>query len=296
MAPDSKVTFNADLVDDLARRKGVLFLGSGVSASSSTRDGAPIRTWTAFLKGATKLLKNAQLRKAVAQLIDANDLLLAAEVLKHELDRKWDSLLEEEFARAGDPSPLHSALLALDQRIIITTNFDKILDAALMNNGASSHYPSIVPKIDASVFRILRDERSYIVKMHGTIDDRSSLVFTKSEYLERAYGNWAYQTFLTALLLTHTFLFVGFSMTDPAVSLAVELYAHKYQDSRPHYIILPEPVPESVRDISKRLRKLYLITYDPRNRHSKLPRLVDRLAKLVQARSREIAAAAVSVK
>lgn len=296
MAGDSKITFNADLVDDLARRKGVLFLGAGVSASSSTRGGTTIPTWSAFLTSAINRIKKVQLRKAVAQIIRANDLLLAAEILKHELGNDWNSLLDNEFARAGEPSPLHNALLDLDQRIIITTNFDKILEAALMNRATVVHYPTVLTKIDASVFRILRDDKNYIIKVHGTIDDRSSLVFTKSEYLERAYDNWAYERLLTILLLTHTFLFVGFSMTDPAVSLAVELYAHRYQDSRPHYIILPEPVPEPVRDISKRLRKLYLITYDSKNRHSRLPRLIDKLSKAVQSRSREIAAAAVSAK
>lgn len=293
--PSPKITFNADLVDDFARRKGVLFLGAGVSASSSPRDGGTaIPTWSTFLEGATKQLKNNQLKKTVTGFIQAKDFLFAAEILKDELGKSWETLLTREFGRAADASSLHSALLALNQRITITTNFDKILDAALMNRGSAIHYPTVVQRIDASVFRILRDEKDYIVKVHGTIDDMTTLIFTKSEYIERAYGNWAYSEFLTALLLTHTFLFVGFSMSDPAVSLAVELYAHRYRDGRPHYIVLPDPVPESVKSISKRVRKLYIITYDPKDRHKALPRLIEKLCKEVQSRAKELALAAVS--
>lgn len=293
--PSPKTTFNADLVDDFARRKGVLFLGAGVSASSNPRDGGTaIPTWSAFLASATQQLKSSQLKRTVTGFIQAKDFLFAAEILKEEMGKSWDALLTREFGRAADASSLHSALLDLNQRIIITTNFDKILDAALMNRGAVVNYPIAVSKIDASVFRILRDDRDYIIKVHGTIDDIATLIFTKSEYIERAYGNWAYSEFLTALLLTHTFLFVGFSMSDPAVSLAVELYAHRYRDGRPHYIVLPEPVPESVKNISKKVRKLYAITYDPKNKHKALPRLIEKLCEEVQFRTKELASAAVS--
>lgn len=47
-----------NLVDAIARRKCVLFLGSGISANSCNEDGKHPATWEAFLRD---ILKNAQI-------------------------------------------------------------------------------------------------------------------------------------------------------------------------------------------------------------------------------------------
>ncbi|MFD2836554.1 hypothetical protein ACFS3C_08290 [Azotobacter vinelandii] len=35
------------------------------------------------------------------------------------------------------------------------------------------------------------------------------MIFTKKEYSDKAYGNWAYSKFIETILLTHTVIFLS---------------------------------------------------------------------------------------
>lgn len=284
--------FNQDLVDDVARRRLVLFLGSGVSASANTRSGEKIKNWEGFLRHTANTIPEEEAKSLALALIERNELLLACEVIKRKSDpSRWSDILYDEFAKIGEPSALHRAIMSLKQRIVITTNFDKLVENAWVNLEANAtRFPSVVTRLDSDVFRLLRDDRSYIIKLHGSIDDENSIIFTKTDYLERAYGNWAYSTFMHMMLLTHTFLFIGFSMNDPAVSYLIESYAQKYPHLRPHYTFQPTPIHPELIDISKRLRKLYIIPYDPSNDHEQLPLHIRALAQSADSRRREMLA------
>jgi len=283
--------FNADLVDDLARQRVVLFLGAGVSASASTRSGGRIKGWEAFL---TEMVGKAPIgvREQVSRLLQQKDFLLACEILQTTLADTWEREIVQEFGQAAEPSPLHEAIVALDQRIIVTTNFDKLLEMSWESKlGFSTHFPQVITTIDANIFNMLKDHSGkYLIKLHGTIDDVRSLVFSRSEYIRMAFGSAVYFTFLETLLLNYTFLFIGFSMDDPAISSLMELYTLRYPRARPHYIVSPEGTDQNIIDINKRIRKLVAITYDNSENHAKLPVLIGDLAGHLKPRRKEIAA------
>ena len=290
------VNFNWELINDAANRRVVVFLGAGVSASAETRSGARIRQWGDFLKHAAGKISDEKGCALALKLIEEKDYLLACEVIRRRLDSEWVTVVQEEFAQVANPSALHKAIIALDQRILLTTNFDKLIETAWGEvNSASTHYPVVITKLDASAFRVFRDSRDYIVKLHGTVDDPNSFIFTKSEYIERAIGSWVYADFVSALLATHTLLFIGFSMADPAITSLVERHASKLPDSRPHYIIQPGPVEDDVVQINKELRRLFVIDYDPKDNHAQLAELVEELAAKVAQRRKEILAEGASV-
>jgi NAD-dependent SIR2 family protein deacetylase len=176
--------FNADLIDDLARQRVVLFLGAGVSASATTRSGGKIKGWEAFL---IEMNGNAPagIRSQVSRLLKQKDFLLACEILQTALADTWEREVVQEFGQAAEPSPLHEAIVALDQRIIVTTNFDKLLEMSWQSKiGFSTHFPQVITSIDANIFNLLKDHSGkYLIKLHGTIDDVTSLVFSRSEYI-----------------------------------------------------------------------------------------------------------------
>jgi hypothetical protein len=130
----------------------------------------------------------------------------------------------------------------------------------------------------------------YLIKLHGTIDDVRTLIFSRSEYIRMAFGSAIYSTFLETMLLNYTFLFIGFSMDDPAISSLMEMYALRYPRARPHYIFSPEGLAQNIIEINKRMRKLVAITYDGSNNHSELPKLIVDLANLLKPKRKEIAA------
>jgi hypothetical protein len=282
--------FNSDLIDDLARQRVVLFLGAGVSASAKTRAGGRIKGWEAFLSDVNKRAGGA-VEKQVSELLDRHDYLLACEILKTHICDTWDREVALEFGQAAEPSRLHEAIVTLDQRIIVTTNFDKLLEMSWESKlGYATHFPTVISKIDANIFSLLKDHAGkYIIKMHGTIDDPTTIVFSRSEYIRMAFGNAVYATFLETMLLNYTFLFIGFSMDDPAVSSLMEMYALRYPKARPHYIMSPAGTADNIIDINKRIRRLIAITYDGSNNHAHLPTLINELSGHVKPRRKEIA-------
>jgi len=285
--------FNSDLLDDLAREKVVLFLGAGVSASAITETGNRIAGWPDFLESMCKLTQEP-LKAQVTALIKQNDLLLACEILQSALADNWEKHLTEEFGQKAQPSALHAAIIGLQQRLVLTTNFDKLLEVSWEADTSSTHYPTVVSSITDAVFKALKDHsRKYIIKIHGTIDDIQTIVFSRSEYIKLAFGNVNYSSFLENLMLNYTFLFIGFSMDDPAIISLMEMYALRYKQARPHYIITGRRVEDNVVDIFKRLRKLNFIKYDDEGYHKNLPPLVRSLAQQASERRREIYATTV---
>ncbi|MBV8523085.1 MAG: SIR2 family protein, partial [Acetobacteraceae bacterium] len=240
-----------------------------------------------FLSKSARSLES-KIKSQVDDLIQKKDYLLACEILKTTLAEAWSQRITDEFGQRAAPSGLHRAIISLRQRLIITTNFDKLLETAWESlDERDTHYPSTLTVIDENVFKSLKDHsRKYIIKIHGTVDNPNSLVFSRSEYIRSAFGNLRYTEFLESLLLNYTFLFIGFSMNDPAITSLMEMYALKFPTARPHYIFAAGPIAENIIEINKRLRKLVHIVYDPANDHAELTLKVSELAKSVTERRR----------
>ncbi|BCM84132.1 SIR2 family protein [Methylobacterium indicum] len=283
--------FNRDLIDDLAREKVVLFLGAGVSSSAETVKGGKIAGWDEFLSKSCLQLPDG-LQKQVQGLLSRKDYLLACEILQSSLSDSWNDLIAVEFGQKAIPSELHKAIISLKQRIIITTNFDKLLETAWESvDDVSTHYPIVMTNIDETVFRLLKDHSNkFLIKIHGTVDRPDSLIFSRSEYIKSAFGNIRYSSFLESLLLNYTFLFIGFSMDDPAIVSLMEMYALKFPSARPHYIFSGGILADNIVEINKKLRKIIYLPYDPIDSHRLLPEQIISLAKLASERRKEIIA------
>lgn len=284
--------FNNDLLRDLAEEKVALFLGAGVSASAAIDGNPAFKGWPDFLSSAATS-RSKDLREQVVALIAAKDYLLACQLLQDDYDDEWQDLVTAEYGKAAEPSELHRSLISLNQRLVITTNFDKLIEAAWSKyTKAGDRSFKVLSAVDGNVFRVLKDhETPYLIKIHGSVDNAAGLVFSRSEYIRMAFGNESYSTFLDSILLNYTILFVGFSMDDPAISSLMEMYALRYSNARPHYIITPLGGPDNIREINKRLRKLSVIQYDSSNNHAKLPELIKDLAREANEKRREVIAA-----
>lgn len=256
----------------LARQRVALFVGSGVSASAITRSGRRLSTWEKFLRDTLRQISEEDMSDLIKQHLDRNDYLFAAELIKHAVGNdQWVRLLVEEYSQMAKPSSLQKALIDLDQRLIITTNYDKLLEDAWSSAKPSANrFPTVVDVVDSESFSLFRSQDYHIVKIHGTIDRTKGLTFSRGDYVQNAFGNIYYQDFLRTCFLTHTVLFVGFSMADPSISLLTELMAFSYPSCRPHYIFLGGRQPREIVEISKRMRKLSIMEYSEENDHSEL--------------------------
>jgi hypothetical protein len=285
----ASLQFNADLIDDVARRRIVLFVGAGASKWAQPHGGGVFKDWKQFLLDANEHVEDKRARAIIQQQIKGADYLMASELLKLHLNERWLEMLSGEFQQAADVSRLHSAMIGLNSRIIITTNFDKLLETAWAAQRAT-RYPTVLSKIDSKAFRLFRDQDDYLIKLHGTIDSPDEIIFDKSSYQRSAFSNQFYGDLLSMLLLTHTFVFVGFSMADPAVSLVIETAAFKFPDGRPHYIFQSGRGDSTVDGLWRKHRKLYVLRYSEANKHIQLAESLENLANESKMRRAELVA------
>jgi len=289
---------NPDLISDLAERRAAIFVGAGVSAGVTTRSGGRLKVWDAFLKESAEKLTDRTMKKQAQELIKNADYLMACELISRGLgDKAWEAALTREYNQRAQPSHLQKLIMQLKQRIILTTNFDLFLERAWDDvNPDSTHNPKILKRLDSNALHAFRDSDEYIIKIHGSIDDIGGMIFTNKEYSDKAYGNWAYSKFIETILLTHTVIFVGFSLSDPAISQIIENYAHHFPQARPHYIFLAGNQSDTFVQINKDLRRIFIVPYKKTPDHSELAKLFERLVSEVDARRREMSIAALRAK
>lgn len=278
-----------ELVDDTARRRTVLYIGAGVSASAASADGKRPPDWPTFLRNGSRRLKRRAPITTVRKLIDENDLLTACELLKSALDESWPELLKAEFSTPGyRPGDLHRAIHDLDLPLVLTPNFDTVFDrfAQELTSGTT-----VVKNYwDVDLPLVLRRNYRAILKIHGTIDEPSKMVFSRGDYADLRVNHRHFFDTIGALFLTNTFFFIGTSLNDPDLRLFLENYHRSHPQSPPHYMTSPNgEISHHVDESIRRNMNLKLIRYDPANGHQELLQGIRELGQLVTAKRTEMA-------
>ena len=185
-----------------------IFAGAGLSI------GAGYYSWEELLKKPAKNL-NLDISK------EKHDLISLAQFYYNKNKRSAiNELLSESFPSNKKPTENHRILSQLPISTYWTTNFDTLIEDALKENNKNVS----VRKDDKDLQLSYKNYDAVVYKMHGDIQCPSEAVITRDDYEE--YGVNSRKLFrdvLEGTLLTKTFLFLGFSFSDP---------------NRPHYYIL----------------------------------------------------------
>lgn len=228
------------LVNEVASRRCILFLGAGIAASAKDKFGLSPMSWKNFLLSAKDLVSDIPTKTQIQNLVEQNKLLLALQAISDEADiGDYRGFLDECFNNGTfEPSELHQIIFSLDSRLVITTNFDKIYEKHCLT--ASTEGFKVIPYYSNSLVDEIRSDTRLIIKAHGSIDDVSKMVFTRAEYHEAKKTYSTFYSILKALLLTNTCIFIGCSMDDPDVLLLLEEIKMTANTNRPHYALLRE--------------------------------------------------------
>lgn len=129
------------LVKEIARRRCVLFLGAGVSAAAKDDNGRQPKDWSGFLAEACSLVRDEQNRTEVRQMITERRYLLCLQAITQEADiSDYHNLLDLHFNNpAFKAGELHQIVRALDSRIVVTTNFDKIYERLCLTSASEGY-------------------------------------------------------------------------------------------------------------------------------------------------------------
>jgi hypothetical protein len=279
-----------DLVDDIAARRSVLFLGAGVSRNAKNSSGSHPREWSAYLNHLAALLPDTGQRDEILQCVKEGDLLTACELAKDHLSAAtFKTELVREYSGNGySPVQIHDDLSQIDSRIVMTTNFDKLYEVRA--NVLQNHTVLIKNYYDPDLADVFRRRDRVVLKAHGSIDSAERTIFTRSEYAKARRDHAHFYQVLRGLFLTHTFLFLGASLRDPDIQLLLEDNAYRFEGTRPHYIAMPK---DSTRNglvrVMERTMNLKALLYDAADDHKELADSVAALVPLVDLARRDMA-------
>jgi len=150
------------------------------------------------------------------------------------------------------PSPALRALAELNFPLIITTNYDRLFEDALLLAGKNPTTSVYQPKANVPPKDVSKDpspETPFVFKVHGDINTPESLVITDEDYIDfvlqmTAPGNYnpVPRTFYYRLAMWPT-LFIGYSLLDYNLRLLLKTLRHKKDGFPRSYSIDPWPDP-----------------------------------------------------
>lgn len=189
-----------DLINALRKGECVVFVGAGLSQE------AGLPSWSQFIQGLANDL-GAPHTGELEHFLD---------VAQWYVEEKGEHQLADQIRRyfgpgLGRPTLPHYLLASLPVKIIVTTNYDDLLEQAL--EGLRRH-PTIITD-EADVSQTGHGEGVSVVKMHGDAATSQRFVLSRDDFERYLHQRPAMSSLLEGLLLNHSFFFVGYSLRDP---------------------------------------------------------------------------------
>ena len=215
--------FINDYVDKLRQGNATILIGAGLSKAAGFVD------WKGLLQDLAKEIG--------LKIEDENDLISVAQFHKNSKQNRnrIDEKIVNEFTDKDIETENHHIIARLPFKTIWTTNYDDLIE--------DTHYKynkKVDVKSDVDSLFVNRDNRSCVLyKMHGDKDHPSKAVLLKEDYEKYYYTHEPFVALLNSELITKSFLFVGFSFTDPNINYVFGRLTHRYSDkSKDHYCIM----------------------------------------------------------
>ncbi|MBR3608112.1 MAG: SIR2 family protein [Lachnospiraceae bacterium] len=226
-----------NLVEELAYRRCLIFLGSGISATAKNDRGESPDTWGEFLNNIKAKMKNPKADDTafVEDMLQKQNYLLALQAIADLCDSgEYSNYLKNQYLRGRyKHSKVHELIKDLDSKIVVTTNFDKLYESLCHE----PEYLTFDYTNTRSIIGSIKAPENLIIKAHGSIDDTEKLIFTAKQYYQAQEKHPEFYHLLTALFLTHTVVFLGYSLNDPDINLLLQFLHNTANSSCPHYMV-----------------------------------------------------------
>lgn len=266
------------LIREIKAGRCALFVGAGMSARSTGRDGSRLPTWKALLERMVDWCVDhrVQLRGKPADflhIINKGRLLVAAQELQLSLGANLNPCLSDIlYSGKAKPSEAHRLLCGIPWVAALTSNYD-----GLIEGGYAVESEGIVPPVFSSdgvnqAIDCLRNSRFFVFKVHGDVNIPGSIVLGNRDYSRLLYLSPGYRSFLETLFSTYTVLFLGFGGADPDLDGIIDRLSTIFERGiGQHFILISEdefsPI-ERLRLLED--KRLDCITYQKDDNHSQV--------------------------
>ncbi len=217
--------FIKNFVKDLREHNVAIFAGAGMSKGAGYVD------WPTLL---------ADIAHELGLSVDKeHDLISLAQYHVNQAGNRSGikRAILEEFSHQAQQSETHRILARLPIQTYWTTNYDSLIEDSLR-----SALKVADVKSDTSQLSNTRPKRDAIVyKMHGDVTKPDEAIITKEQYETYYKSHEAFITALSGDLISKTFLFIGFSFTDPNLDYVFSRLRNQSGD-RQHYCFMRKEV------------------------------------------------------
>lgn len=212
--------------DALASRDAALFVGAGVSRAAGFVD------WKSLLRDI-----------AVDLGLDVDretDLVAIAQfhVNRRGTKARINQVLIDELTREGAQTPTHELISRLPVDTVWTTNYDQLLEQAFETAGKTVDVKLTIPNLA----QLRRGKDVTLYKMHGCVTQPQDAVLTKDDYEGYDGKRSLFSDSLKGDLIEKTFLFLGFSFTDPNIEQVLgRVRTLLGTNQREHFCVMRRP-------------------------------------------------------
>lgn len=191
------------LLHDIETGKCLPIIGAGFSINAHLPEGIHIPLW----KELSEILAN------IANVFPYLDGPSVASAYENKFGRVQ---LIEEIRKVlhtddAEPGDAHRAFVELPFDTIYTTNFDNIIEKAYST--IRKPFRSIVGDLQMPFHG--GPLMTSIIKMHGDLSHEEHIIVTQEDYEKYLTVYPVIATYLSAMLITRTPLFIGYSLSDP---------------------------------------------------------------------------------
>lgn len=174
-----------------------IFVGAGLSKASDTKS-YTLPSWNDLIVDLKKELN----------LENENDFLKIAQLYYLSVGGfSYYKKIKKYFSDTLKPSDTHKLLFRINPHVVITTNWDNLLEKTIQENA----FVYDVICSDKDLVKSVLEKK--IIKMHGDFKNHN-IVFKEDDYINYAYNFPLIENYIKSILSTHTVLFVGYSYSD----------------------------------------------------------------------------------
>lgn len=225
---DEKVRYIKGVKDE---NKLIIFVGAGISKNSNLPD------WEQLIK---VFIKKLNYPNREDEKLSSDEYLKIPQYYYNTYGKEeYEKVIKDELDIEVQPNDIHELIFKLNPSHIITTNYDRLLEDTIIEQRM------LFDRVSKDKDLLDSKKSNHIIKMHGDIKDLENIVLKENDYLNYSQNHILIETYIKSLLVSNTFLFVGYSLNDynlKQIISWVDYLAKSYTDikDRPKSFIIQE--------------------------------------------------------
>ncbi len=255
------------LYEDVLQGLWVPVVGSGMSRNARVPDGDPPPDWN----GLASVLKR--------DLADPDDTFDAVDVISAYAQEHGRPALVERVSRAiriadAQPGEVHLSLCRLPVDVLVTTNFDQLLEQAFREVRKPCH-----PVLDELQLAISNPYPGpALLKLHGDVSRPERMVLTEEDFDRFLIRNPLFSTVVASHFAQRSIVLIGYSLSDPDLRQIVSLVRERLgEGARAIYALEVDAPPAKVARFARRHVRVVSLPGDRRDPGATLRLLFDDL-------------------